>query len=136
MSAATRPNRRIRVLLADDQPVIRRMVRTTLLQHSHIEVCAEAEDGAQAVEKAKEIEPDVVVLNITMPVLNGLQAAQEIKKQVPNSAIVILSTHADRFFVEAAKKIGVKCYVSKSKVGEALVKAVEAAVKGDDFIVV
>jgi len=69
-----------------------------------------------------------------MPVLNGFDAAREIKRQVPQSAIVILSTHADRFFIEEAKKVGVRAYVAKSKVGEALVKAIEAAVKGEDFI--
>jgi two-component system, NarL family, nitrate/nitrite response regulator NarL len=110
------------------------MVRSVLQQHAHIEICAEAENGAEALEQAKQIKPDVAVLNITMPVLNGFDAAREIKKHVPQSAIVILSTHADRVFVEEAKKIGIRAYVAKSKMGEALVKAVEAAVKGEDFI--
>jgi DNA-binding NarL/FixJ family response regulator len=127
--------RRIRVLLADDHPIVRRMVRTTLQEHSRFEVCGEAEDGAQAVEQAKQIKPDVVVLNVTMPRLNGFQAAREIKKHVPQSAIVILSTHADEHFVAEAKKIGVRAYVAKSKVGEALVKAVEAAIEGRDFVI-
>jgi DNA-binding NarL/FixJ family response regulator len=134
MAAVAYLNRRIRVLLADDNPTIRRMVRTTLQRHAHIEVCGEAETGAEAVEKAKETVPDVAVLNITMPVLNGFEAAREIKKHVPQSAIVILSTHADKYFVEEAKKIGVRAYVSKSKVSDALIEAVEAAVEGKEFI--
>ncbi|MGH9544644.1 MAG: response regulator, partial [Terriglobales bacterium] len=121
-------------LVADDHHVVRRMVRSTLESHSHIEVCGEAQDGAEAVEAAKKTKPDVIVLDISMPVLNGFEAAREIKKHLPEAAIVILSTHADKFFVEAAKRLGVKAYVAKSKVGEALVKAVEAAVKGEDFI--
>ncbi len=125
---------RMRVLIADDHSVVRSMVRSTLQQHPHIVVCGEAKDGAEAVELAKKIKPDVTVLNIIMPVLNGFDAAREIKRQVPQSAIVILSTHADRFFIEEAKKVGVRAYVAKSKVGEALVKAIEAAVKGEDFI--
>jgi DNA-binding NarL/FixJ family response regulator len=133
---AAQPNRRIRVLLADDQPMIRKMVRSTLQRHPHIEVCAEVENGRQAVEQTKELKPDVVLLNITMPILNGFQAASEIKRQVPQSAIVILSTHADKHFVEEARKLGVRTYVSKSKIGEALVEAVEAAAKGEDFVVV
>ena len=136
MGAAAQPNRRIRVLLADDQPLIRKMVRSTLQKYTHIDVCAEAEDGREAVEQAKELRPDVVVLNITMPVLNGFEAAREIKKEVPQSAIIILSTHADQHFIEEAKKLGVRAYVSKSKIGDALVKAVEAAVKGEDFVVI
>jgi DNA-binding NarL/FixJ family response regulator len=79
---------------------------------------------------------DVVVLNVTMPVLNGFEAAREIKTTLPETAIVILSTHADKRFVEAAKKIGVRAYVAKSKAGNALVKAIVAAIKGDDFVLV
>jgi DNA-binding NarL/FixJ family response regulator len=76
-----------------------------------------------------------VVLNVTMPVLNGFQAAHKIKQELPQSAIVILSSNADRHFVEEAKKIGVRAFVAKTKAGEALVKAVEAAVRGEDFVV-
>jgi DNA-binding NarL/FixJ family response regulator len=71
-----------------------------------------------------------------MPILNGFQAAREIKKIMPESAIVILSLDADKRFVEEAKKIGVKAYIAKTRAGEALIKAVEAAVLGEDFVVV
>lgn len=135
MDPAQKRERRIRVLVADDHPLVRRMVKTTLQQYPDFEVLGEAKDGAEAVEEAKKLKPDVVVLNITMPRLNGFEAAQEIKKLVPQSGIVILSTHADKHFVNEAKKIGVKVYISKSKIGEALVRAVEAAVEGEDFIV-
>ncbi len=77
-----------------------------------------------------------MVLNITMPVLNGFEAAREIKTSLPESAIVILSSNAGKRFVEEAKKIGVRAYVAKSQAGEALVKAVEAAVLGEDFFLV
>jgi DNA-binding NarL/FixJ family response regulator len=129
-------DRRFRVLIADDQPIIRKMVRSTLEKVPHLEVCAEVEDGAAAIEHAQKLKPDVVVLNVTMPVLNGYEAARQIKATLPETAIVILSTHADKRFVEAAKKIGVRSYVAKSKAGEALVKAIEAAIKGDDFVLV
>ena len=138
-STGTRPrqfDRRVRVLIADDHPVIRRMVRSVLQVHPNFEVCGEAMDGAQAVEEAKKLKPDVVVLNVTMPVLNGFEAAREIKAILPQSAIVILSQKADLEFVEQAKKIGVRAYVAKSRAGEALVKAVEAAVMGEDFILI
>ena len=129
-------DRSVRILIADDQPIIRAMVRSTLETIPHFEVCAEAVDGAEAIEQAQRLKPDVVVLNVTMPVLNGFDAAREIKATLPGTAIVILSSHADQRFVAAAKKIGVRSYVAKSKVGEALVKAIEAAVKGDDFVLV
>ena len=137
MGAKMKANdRTIRILIADDQPIIRGMVRSTLEKVPHFEVCAEAVDGAKAIEQAHRLKPDVVVLNVTMPVLNGFEAARGIKAILPETAIVILSSHADQCFVEAAKKIGVRSYVAKSKAGEALVKAIEAAIKGDDFVLV
>jgi two-component system, NarL family, nitrate/nitrite response regulator NarL len=128
--------RRVRILIADDHPVIRKMVRSTLQGHPHFEVCGEATDGAQAIEEAQKLKPDVVVLNVSMPVLNGFEAAREIRTSLPESAIVILSSNADKRFVAEAKKIGVRAYVAKTKAGEALVNAVEAAVMGEDFFLV
>src|ERR1051326_1337650 len=128
-------NKRIRVLIADDHPVVRKMVRATLQNQTNVEVCGEATNGAEAIEQARRSNPDVVVLNISMPVLNGLEAARVIRTELPRSAIVILSSNADKKFVEEARKVGVQVYVAKSKAGEALVKAVEAAVQGEDFVV-
>lgn len=102
--------------------------------HPEFEICGEAENGGQAVKQAKDLKPDVVILNITMPVLNGFEAAREIRTTLPESAIVILSTHTDQRFVEEAKKLGARAFVAKTKAGEALVKAVEAAVMGEDFV--
>jgi CheY-like chemotaxis protein len=127
-------DRRIRIVIADDHPLIRTMIRSTLEEHHHFHVCGEAEDGAKAIEEAEKHKPDVVVLDVTMPKLSGLEAAREIKAKLPQTAIVILSANADRHFVEEAKKIGVQAYVAKTKAGEALVKAIESAVAGGDFI--
>jgi CheY-like chemotaxis protein len=113
---------RIRVVVADDHPVIRRMVRSVLQQHPHFEVCGEAQNGAEAIEEVKRVRPDAVVLNVTMPLVNGFQAAKEIKKHIPDTAIVILSTHVDKHFVAEARKNGARAYVAKSKIGQALVK--------------
>jgi NarL family two-component system response regulator LiaR len=129
-------DRRVRVLIADDHPDIRKAVRSMLQKDSRFEVCGEAVDGAEAILEARKLKPDVVVLNIRMPVLNGFEAAREIKTTLPRTAIVILSASADERFVQEAKKIGVRAYVAKTKAGESLVKAIEAAVVGDDFVVV
>ncbi len=83
-------NVRIRAVIADDHSVVRAMVRSALHQHSHFVVVGEAENGGQAIEEVKRLRPDVVVLNVTMPLLNGFEAAREIKRQVPETAIVIL----------------------------------------------
>jgi DNA-binding NarL/FixJ family response regulator len=101
-------DRRVRILIADDHPVIRQRVRFALEGHSRFEVCAEAEDGAKAIEEAQRLKPDVVVLNVTMPVVDGFQAAREIKASLPETAIVILSSHVDQRFIDEAKKIGAR----------------------------
>jgi DNA-binding NarL/FixJ family response regulator len=127
-------DRKVRILIADDHPVIRKRVRSTLDGHPRFEVCAEVEDGARAIEEAQKLKPDVVVLNVSMPVIDGFQAARKIKASLPETAIVILSSHVDQRFIEEAKKIGARAYVAKTELGTALVKAIEAAVVGGDFV--
>jgi DNA-binding NarL/FixJ family response regulator len=124
---------KLRILIADDHPIVRAAVRSTLSQHPHFEVIGEAHDGVKAIEEAHRLKPDVVVLNVSMPIVNGFGAAREIKASLPQTAIIMLSSSVDHRFVEEAKKIGARAYVAKSKAGEALVKAIEAAVKGGDF---
>jgi two-component system response regulator NreC len=122
--------------VAEDHPIVRESVRRLLTSHPCFEICGEAHDGAEAIDEAQRLKPDVVVMNITMPVKNGIEAAQEIKAKVPELAIVILSSHADRQFVELAKKSGARAYVAKSKAGQALLRAIEAAVTDGDFVLV
>jgi two-component system, NarL family, nitrate/nitrite response regulator NarL len=129
-------DRRVRVLLADDHENIRKRVRSILEQHPRFEIIGEVVDGAKAIEEAQQLEPDVVVMNVNMPVLNGLEAAREIKKKLPQSAIVILSLNADARLIEEAKRIGAQAYVAKSKAAEALIQAIEAAIAGGDFVLV
>ncbi len=132
--SASDVERRVRVLIADDHSAIRNIVRSTIEEHPRFEVCGEADNGAKAIDEAERLKPDVVVLNISMPLLNGFQAARKIKASVPQSAIVILSSHADQQFVEEARRIGVQAYVAKTKAGEALVNAIERALLGNDFV--
>jgi DNA-binding NarL/FixJ family response regulator len=101
-------DRHLRILVADDHPIIRKSVRQLLDSHPGFEVCGEARDGAEAIDEAQRLKPDVVVLNITMPVLNGIAAAREITAKLPESAIVILSSHADKYFIEQARKSGAR----------------------------
>ena len=108
-------DRKVRILIADDHEIIRRTVRSMLERYRRFEVCGEAEDGFKAIEKAHKLKPDVVVLNVNMPVLDGLGAAREIKAKLPETAIVILSSSVDQRFIEEAKKIGARAYVAKTK---------------------
>ncbi len=107
--------RKVRVLIADDYPPIRKAVRSILDQHPRFEVCGEAENGAKAIEEAKKLKPDAIVLNVTMPVMNGFDAARRIKAALPEIAIIILSGNADARFAEEAKKIGARAYVAKTR---------------------
>lgn len=129
-------NYRVRVLIADDHPLVRKIVRSTLQQDPQVEVCGEAQDGAEAIEAARRLRPDVVVLDLAMPILNGFEAARGIRTKSPGSAIVILSSSVDQHLIDEARKIGICAYVAKTKAGETLLRAVEAAVQGEDFIAV
>jgi DNA-binding NarL/FixJ family response regulator len=135
-NSATLNQRTLQILIADDHPMIRKRVRTVLEGHLRFDVCAEVADGAEAIAQAIRLTPDVVVLNITMPVLSGLEAAREIRGWLPECAIVILSSHADEQFIEEAKKVGAQAYVAKTKIGEALIKAIGDAVDSPNFVVV
>jgi two-component system, NarL family, nitrate/nitrite response regulator NarL len=139
MSAASSqiaPNRILRILIADDHPIIRKHVRGILERQSHFKVCGEAYDGAKALEEAKRLKPDVVVLDVSMPILNGMDAARKIKAELPEMAIVILSSNADKHYVDEAKKIGAHAYVAKTKAAEALVVAIETAIIGGEYVLI
>ena len=112
------------------------MVTTTLKEERHFDVIGEAENGLQAVQKAEALKPDVVVLNISMPVLDGFEAARRIRKSLPEVAIVILSSQADKHLIDAARKLGARAFVPKTETALALVKAIEAAIRNDEFFVV
>jgi DNA-binding NarL/FixJ family response regulator len=128
LRASSRSNKRmstIRILIADDHEIFRRGLRSLLETHPEWEVCGEAIDGQEAVERVKELNPDVVVLDITMPRLNGLEAAQLIRKEAPRSKMVILSQHEPSLMREAALNAGASAYVTKSEVSRELMMAIE-----------
>ena len=99
----TKPERSVRVVVADDHPTILRMVKQILADQPHIRVVGDATDGEQAVALVEELKPDVAVLNVVMPKLTGFQAARVIRQSVPQTKVVILSTHADAKFISLAE---------------------------------
>jgi two-component system nitrate/nitrite response regulator NarL len=123
----------VRIVVADDQEVVRKRVVATLMSRGDLEVCAEAANGLEAVEKTKELLPDLVVLDITMPELNGLDAARQIRTFAPNLPILILSVHKNRQVVEEAKKIGVRGYVTKGDAVQKLLLAVDTVLQNQTF---
>ena len=116
----------IRILVADDHEVVRRGVRALLEGRAGFEVCAEALDGRDAVEKAKKTLPDVVILDIGMPGLNGLDAARQIRKVSPNSEVLILTMHESEQVVREVIAAGARGYMLKSDAARDLVTAIEA----------
>lgn len=122
----------LRVLIADDHEAVRKGVCAILGSRSDLEVCGEAENGKEAIEKARELKPDVIIMDITMPVLSGFEAAREIRKTM-NVPILILSMHESNQLIEEARKIGVQGYVTKTQVASTLLQAVDALLRKQDF---
>lgn len=116
------------VLIVDDSPPIRRSLRAWLEQRGEWKVCGEAENGAVAVEKVKALSPDVVILDLSMPVMNGLEAAREIAS-VAKTAMVLFTMHASEHLVKDAQNAGIKDVVSKSDGPANLLASLENIVK-------
>lgn len=124
----------IRILLADDHALVRRGVKLILDQQPDLQVVAEASDGAEAVALLREHEVDLVILDIAMPTMTGLQAAREIARRRDPPKILMLSMHDDEQYFYSALKLGASGYVLKSVVDEDLIEACRAAMRGETFI--
>jgi DNA-binding NarL/FixJ family response regulator len=116
----------ISTLIADDHDLMRQGIRSLLESHPNIEVCAEAKDGFEAVERAVENRPDVVVLDVSMPRMNGLEAAREIRKRLPETQILIFTVHDTDEMVREILDAGAHGYILKSDASSQLAAAVEA----------
>jgi two-component system, NarL family, response regulator NreC len=130
---ATARDKQIRILLADDHTVVRRGLRLLLEGQPEFSVVAEASDGKQAVEAAETSRPDVVVLDVAMPNLNGIEAAQRILASNPAIAIVVLSMHSDEGYVLRALKAGAKGYLLKDAAEGDLIEAIKTVTRGKTF---
>ena len=122
-----------RILVADDHEIVRRGLVSLLKSHAGWEVCGEAQDGREAVEKAKELRPDIVILDIGMPNLNGLEAARQMLHQNPQSKVLILTITDTDEVVRAVLDAGARGFVLKSDAARDLVAAVEALQSNKTF---
>jgi DNA-binding NarL/FixJ family response regulator len=125
--------KRIRILIADDHRVLRAGLRLLLERQPGFEVVAEAADGRQTVDLAKTLAPDIVLLDIAMPHLNGIEAARQIHASRPETGVVILSMHADESYLLRALKSGAKGYLLKDAGEEDVIQAIHAVGEGKAF---
>ena len=125
--------KKIRVLLADDHNLMRRGLRLVVEQQPDLEVVGEAEDGRQAVALSVSLRPDVAVLDIGMPNLNGIEAAKQITDGASGAAVVILSMHSDETYILRALKAGARGYLLKDSAESDLVRAIRSVAEGKSF---
>jgi DNA-binding NarL/FixJ family response regulator len=119
-----------RILLADDHGSVRQLMRTLITQRQDLQVCAEASDGVEAVERVKLTSPDVVVLDLAMGGLNGLDAAEEIRARCPAVQVLAISLHDAEPFYPRLQAIGVRGFVAKDCLGTELLPAIDAVLNG------
>ena len=123
----------VRILVADDHEAVRKGVCAILGTRLDIEVCGEASNGQEAIAKAHDLKPDLIILDITMPVLNGLDAARVIRLTLPELPILLLTMHEGKHIIEDAKKIGIEGFVCKSEASATLLAAVDAVLRNQPF---
>ncbi|MFQ5957330.1 MAG: response regulator [Candidatus Brocadiales bacterium] len=124
---------KIRVLLADDHTIVREGLSAILKGENWIEVVDEAEDGRRAVEKTKELVPDVVVMDATMPLLNGFEATREILRLVPKTKVVVLTTQSNEEYLRQMLLAGASAYLAKKSTAADLIAAIRAVSRGETF---
>src|ERR1051325_8552048 len=125
--------KRITVLLAEDHQIVREGFRSLLQHESDIEVGGEAETGRQAVAMVKKLRPAVVVMDIAMPSLNGLEATRQIRKDFPDTKVLILSAHSDDAYVEQVTELGAAGFLLKQTSSHELAMAIRAVQQGNTF---
>lgn len=125
---------RLRILLADDHVVVRHGLKLLIDGQSDMTVIAEAGDGKTAVERAVQLKPDVIVMDISMPGMNGLVATRELKQLQPGAAIVTLTRHADDAYLQELLRAGVSGYVLKQSAPTELLQAIRAAAAGRQYL--
>ncbi|MDO5115864.1 MAG: response regulator transcription factor [Synergistaceae bacterium] len=124
----------IKIYLADDHELFREGLKSLLSKESDIEILGSASDGARAVEEAIRLKPDVVLMDVTMPNMNGITATEKIREALPESAVVVISMHGDRRFIAESLKAGARGYVLKDSSPEFMLEAIRTVSRGDIYL--
>ncbi len=125
---------KIRVILAEDHTIVRQGLRSLLEQSDDIEVIAEAEDGREAVNKTEQLKPDIVLMDISMPILNGIEATRQIKKKFPDIKVLILTMHTTEEYISQILHAGASGYLVKKSAHHELLSAIKAIQKGNSYL--
>ena len=124
----------IKILIADDHTIVRQGLARLLEDHAEFKVIGEAVNGNMAIEKSLSLKPDVVIMDIAMPLLNGIEAARRIRRQLPQSKIIILSMYAQEHYIHELLEAGISGYLLKESSGRDIINAIQAAMKGETFL--
>jgi DNA-binding NarL/FixJ family response regulator len=120
-------------LIADDHEAARRAIRSELHCRHNLKVCGEASNGEEAVQQARSLNPDLIILDVMMPIKGGFAAAEEIKKALPSIPILLISTGRDGEIVKQSKLAGVQGFISKFDLHSVLLKGTDALLRGETF---
>ncbi len=126
--------KRIRILLADDHAVVRQGFKMILAEQPDMEIVGEAGNGREALALAESLKPDIVVMDVAMPELNGIEATRRMGESVPHARVVALSMHKDSVYVREILRAGARGYLLKDSVAGDLVSAVRAVARGEGYI--
>jgi two-component system, NarL family, nitrate/nitrite response regulator NarL len=129
----TKMKDRIKLLLVDDHPVVRKGISSCLTRHAHLNIVGEAADGQEALRKARELKPDLILMDIDIPQINGLTVTEMLKKELPEIKVLILSMHNSTEYVMRIVQSGARGYVLKEASTEELVRAIETVNGGEAF---
>jgi DNA-binding NarL/FixJ family response regulator len=130
------PNKatKIRLLIADDHPLLRLALRNVLEQHDDFEVIAEASDGQEAINLTKELNPDIVIMDISMPEVSGLEATRQIKSDCPKTSVLVLTVHTDNEHILGILEAGASAYLTKRVFGDEIIHTIRALAVGETVL--
>ena len=124
----------IKIFLADDHTIVREGLAKLLEGEANLQVVGEAENGREAVGKVEELKPDIVLMDIAMPMLNGIEATRQIRKICPETKIIILSMHSHERYISELFRLGASGYLLKSAAGTDIINAIQASLKGETYL--
>ncbi|MBI3587159.1 MAG: response regulator transcription factor [Ignavibacteriales bacterium] len=130
---ATHRPKKIRILLVDDHPIVREGLKSSLNSRKTMEVVGEASNGAEAIRLAKDLKPDIILLDINMPLMNGLDASKRLRRETPHSKIIVLTMHDNKEYILRISQLGARGYVLKDSSPAELFRAIEIVLNGELF---